>query len=64
MATGNVNTALVPVTPTQEDHIRYRILCTMLDNLCREGELDAQTRDRANAVLAMKTGLKQDSIFI
>ncbi len=29
----------------------------MLDNLCREGEL-------ANAVLAMKTGLKQDSIFI
>ena len=64
MATGNVNTALVPVTPTQEDLIRYRILCAMLDNLCREGELDAQTRDRANAVLAMKTGLKQDSIFI
>ena len=64
MATGNVNTAPVPVTPPQEDLIRYRILCAMLDNLCREGELDAQTRDRANAVLAMKTGLKQDSIFI
>ena len=64
MATGNVNTAPVPVTPTQEDLIRYRILCAILDNLCREGELDAQTRDRANAVLAMKTGLKQDSIFI
>ena len=64
MATGNVNTAPVPVTPTQEDLIRYRILCAMLDNPCREGELDAQTRDRANAVLAMKTGLKQDSIFI
>ena len=64
MATGNVNTAPVPVTPTQEDLIRYRILCAMLDNLCREGELDAQTRYRANAVLAMKTGLKQDSIFI
>lgn len=64
MATGNVNTAPVPVTPTQEDLIRYRILCAMLDNLCREGELDAQTRDRANAVLAMKTGLKRDSIFI
>lgn len=64
MATGNVNTAPVPVTPTQEDLIRYRILCAMLDNLCREGELDVQTRDRANAVLAMKTGLKQDSIFI
>ena len=64
MATGNVNTAPVPVTPTQEDLIRYRILCAMLDNLCREGELDAQTRDRANAVLAMKTGLKRDSIFM
>lgn len=36
----------------------------MLDNLCRQGELDAQTRDRANAVLAMKTGLKRDSILI
>ena len=36
----------------------------MLDNLCREGELDALTRDRASAVLAMKTGLKRDSIFI
>ena len=35
----------------------------MLDNLCREGELDIQTHARANAVLAMKTGLKQDSIF-
>lgn len=36
----------------------------MLDNLCQTGELDAHTRNRANAVLAMKTGLKQDSIFI
>ena len=64
MATGNVNTAPVPVTPTQEDLIRYRILCAMLDNLCRTGELDALTRDQANAILAMKTGLKRDSIFI
>lgn len=64
METGNANTAPASVTPTQEDLIRYRILCAMLDNLCRTGELDAQTRDRANAVLAMKTGLKQDSIFI
>lgn len=36
----------------------------MLDNLCLKGELDALTRDRANAILAMKTGLKRDSIFI
>ena len=64
MAIGNANTAPVPVTPTQEDLIRYRILCAMLDNLCRQGELDAQTRDRANAVLAMKTSLKRDSILM
>lgn len=64
METENANTAPAPVTPTQEDLIRYRILCAMLDNLCREGELDALTRDRASAVLAMKTGLKRDSIFI
>ena len=36
----------------------------MLDHLGRAGELDAQTRKRANAVLAMKTGLKQTSIFL
>ena len=64
METENVNTAPVPVTPTQEELIRYRILCAMLDHLGRAGELDAQTRERANAVLAMKTGLKRDSIFI
>ena len=63
METGTANTAPASVTPTQEDLIRYRILCAM-DNLCRQGELDAQTRDRANAVLAMKTGLKRDSIFL
>ena len=36
----------------------------MLDNLSRTGDVDTQTRDRANAVLAMKTGLKQTSIFL
>lgn len=36
----------------------------MLDHLGRAGELDAQTREQANAVLAMKTGLKQTSIFL
>ena len=64
METKTVNTVPASAMPTQEDLIRYRILCAMLDNLCREGELDAQTRDRANAVLAMKTGLKQTSIFL
>lgn len=36
----------------------------MLDHLGRAGELDAQTCERANAVPAMKTGLKRDSIFL
>ena len=58
------NTDPAPITPTQEELIRYRILCAMLDHLGRAGELDAQTRERANAVLAMKTGLKLDSIFL
>lgn len=44
--------------------VRYRILCAMLDHLGRTGELDAQTREQANAVLAMKAGLKRDSIFL
>ena len=64
METGNANTAPASVTPTQEEFIRYRILCAMLDHLGRTGELDAQTRERANAVLAMKAGLKRDSIFL
>lgn len=64
METGTANTAPVSVTPTQEELIRYRILCAAMDNLCRTGEVDTQTRDRANAVLAMKTGLKQTSIFL
>ena len=50
--------------PTQEDLVLYLILCAAMDNLCRTGEVDTQTRDRANAVLAMKTGLKQTSIFL
>lgn len=36
----------------------------MLDKLCRTGELDALTRDRASAVLAVKTGMTRDSIFL
>lgn len=64
METGNANTAPASVTPTQEELIRYRILCAMLDHLGRTGELDAKTREQANAVLAMKAGLKRDSIFL
>lgn len=36
----------------------------MLDHLGRTGELDAQIHEQANAVLAMRTGLKRDSIFL
>lgn len=64
METGTANTAPASVTPTQGELIRYRILCAMLDHLGQAGELGAQTRERTNAVLAMKTGLKRDSIFL
>lgn len=36
----------------------------MLEYLCCEGELDEQTRDRTKRVLAVKTGMTQDSIFL
>ena len=62
METKTVNTVPASAMPTQEDLVLYRILCAAMDNLCRTGEVD--TRDRANAVLAMKTGLKQTSIFL
>lgn len=48
----------------QEDLILYRILSAMLEYLCCEGELDEQTCDRAKRVLAVKTGMTQDSIFL
>lgn len=64
METKTANTVPASAMPTQEELIRYWILCAMLDHLGRAGELDAQTRERANAVLAMKTGLKRDSIFL
>ena len=48
----------------QEDLILYRILSAMLEYLCCERELDERTRDRAKRVLAVKTGMTQDSIFL
>lgn len=64
MATGTENTAPVPAMPMQEDLILYRILSAMLEHRCCEGELDEQTRDRAKRVLAVKTGMTRDSIFL
>lgn len=64
MATGTANTAPVPAMPMQEDLILYRILSAMLEYLCCERELDERTRDRAKRVLAVKTGMTQDSIFL
>lgn len=64
MATGTENTAPVPAMPMQEALILYRILSAMLEHRCCEGELDEQTRDRAKRVLAVKTGMTRDSIFL
>ena len=61
---GNRNTAPVPAMPMQEALILYRILSAMLEHRCCEGELDEQTRDRAKRVLAVKTGMTRDSIFL
>ena len=64
MATGTENTVPVPAMPMQEALILYRILSAMLEHRCCEVELDEQTRDRAKRVLAVKTGMTQDSIFL
>lgn len=64
METKTANTAPAPAMPTQEELIRYRILSAMLANLNAAQEIDDETQARATAVLAMKAGLRQDSIFI
>ena len=64
MATGTENTAPVPAMPMQEALILYRILSAMLEHCCCERELDEQTLDRAKRVLAVKTGMTRDSIFL
>lgn len=57
------NTVPATAMPTQEGLILYRILCAILDETCREGELNDITHAQAVSVLAMQTGLRQDSIL-
>ena len=64
MATKTENTAPVPASPTAERLIRYQTLLALLDTLYWRGEINKETCNTAGKLVAMKCGLKQDSIFI
>ena len=57
---------IVPATatPTAERLIRYQTLLALLDTLYGDGEINKETYTIAGKLMAMKCGLKQDSIFI
>lgn len=58
------NTAPASASPTAERLIRYQTLLALLDTLYGCGEINKETCETAGKLLAMKCGLKQDSIFI
>lgn len=64
METRTANTAPVPVTPTQEDLIRLQVLSAMLVHLNYKGEIDTEIADRAKRIIAVKSGIRQDSIYL
>ena len=64
MATKTENTAPANATPTSERLIKYQTMLALLDTLYERGEINAEIRDSAGRLMAMKCGLAQDSIFI
>lgn len=64
MATKPENTAPEPAMQTAERLIRYQTLLALLDTLYECGEINKETCTTAGKLMAMKCGLKQDSIFI
>ena len=58
------NTVPVPASLAVEKLIRYQTLLALLDTLYGRGEINKETFTTAGKLVAMKCGLKQDSIFI
>ena len=58
------NTVPAPASPAAERLIRYQTLLALLDTLYGCGEINKDTCNTAGKLMAMKCGLKQDSIFI
>ena len=58
------NTVPAPASPAAERLIRYQTLLALLDTLYERGEINQDIRSTAGKLMAMKCGLKQDSIFI
>ncbi len=64
METKTENTVPAPASLTAERLIRYQTLLALLDTLFGRGEINKETCNTAGKLMAMKCGLKQDSIFI
>ena len=58
------NTVPAPALPAAERLIRYQTLLALLDTLYERGEINQDIRSTAGKLMAMKCGLKQDSVFI
>lgn len=64
METKSENTVPAPASQAAERLIRYQTLLALLDTLYGCGEINKETCETAGKLVAMKCGLKQDSIFI
>lgn len=64
METKTENTVPAPASLAAERLIRYQTLLALLDTLYGCGEINKETYTTAGKLMAMKCGLKQDSIFI
>lgn len=58
------NTVPAPASRVAGRLIRYQVLLAILDTLYGREEINKETCTTAGKLMAMKCGLKQDSIFI
>lgn len=64
METANANSAPAFASQTAEKLIRHQTLLTLLDSLHSSGEIDGQTKQNADAVTAIHSGINPASIFL
>lgn len=64
METASANTAPAFASQTAEKLIRYQTLLTLLDSLRSCGEIDSSTKQNADAVTAIHSGIDPASIFL
>lgn len=64
METKNASTVPGTVMPTAENLIRYQILLALLDTIHERGEINHAVKDTAVKLMAIRSGLNKNSIFI